>query len=555
MPGKSLTTAEFIKKAKEAHKDDCDNYDYSKTVYKNKRTKVTIICKKHGQFEQLPSNHYKSGCPKCGSEAQANKINFTQEQFIEKSLKNHKVKYDYTNTVYKSMRDSVDIICPDHGLFTQNAGDHSRGYGCPYCSNNVPLTQEEVIERSKKIHKNKYTYEKFKFKTVNKEALITCSIHGEFLQKVQNHLLGNGCPKCAGQNKTTEELIKQFRSIHKDKYDYSEVKYVKSCEKIKIICKTHGIFYQAPDKHLQGCGCPKCKGYYKTTDDYIKEASVIHNNKYDYSKVKYINAQAKIMIICKQHGEFNQKASSQLYGCGCPLCAKVGYSIGQIEWLTYLSLLHKKNIQHFNNGGEFIINGKPVDGYCKETNEVFEYHGNLFHGCPRTYPPNMLNPVNKKPMKQLYKETLQKEKMIKDAGYKLITIWEDQWQKMKKQLVTIQRFLKNRTKPKDLKKVDFKKSLVPNLEKKKCKPTCPHCKITFSRPSSRNKHVKNQVCTKKIEFKKYSCPMCKKICRDKYDYERHIGRKRPCKPSADVDYTTKNVEEKPKIVKIKIKKE
>lgn len=560
---KRMTTEDFLKKVQKERPDLYKILDYSETIYTNKLTNIKIICQKHNDFYQLPYNHLKGkGCPKCVDEKHSESLTMSQEDYLKKVKAVHqklKHDYDYSKTVYKSMRDSIDVVCKIHGLFTPNAGDHSKGTGCPSCSNSKPLTQEEVIERCKKIHKNKYSYENFKFKGVNKKTKITCPTHGDFPQKVQNHLSGSGCPKCAGQNKTTEELIEQFKKIHGDKFDYSKVEYTKSNKKVKIICKKNHIFKQTPDSHLKGQGCPKCAGYYKTTEEFIEEAKQFHGDTYEYSNVEYKNATTNIKITCKKHGDFKQQPHVHLRGAGCPLCAKVGFSIGQIEWLTYLSLLHKKDIQHFNNGGEFVINSKPVDGYCKETNEVFEYHGNLFHGCPRTFPPDMINPVNNKTMKELYEATLKKEQMIKDAGYKLITIWEDQWLKTKKQLVTVQRFLKNKTHPKNLKKKDFKKPLVDNLEKKKAKLTCPTCKKTFTTNTSRNKHVTNKVCTKKKQFKKYICQNCKKVCRDKYDYERHIKRTRPCKPPTDIkaleDKLKQKVEkkEKPKTVKIKIR--
>lgn len=560
---KGMSQEEFMKKLKTQRPDLYKTLDYSETIYTTRRTKIKIICKNHEPFFQLPNNHLKGkGCPKCVDKKHSESLTMSQEDYLKKVKAVHeklKHDYDYSNTKYKNMRSSINVICKKHGEFEQNAGDHSRGYGCPDCSNSKQLTQEEVIERTKKIHKGKYTYDNFKFKSVDKKSIITCPKHGNFPQKVQNHLSGNGCPKCAGQNKTTEELIAEFKEIHGDKYNYSEVKYTKSNKKVDIICKKHNIFKQTPDSHLKGQGCPKCQGYYKTTEEFTEEAIKVHGDKYTYKNVEYKNAITRVKITCKKHGDFKQQPHVHLRGAGCPLCAKVGYSIGQIEWLTYLSLLHKKDIQHFNNGGEFVIKGKPVDGYCKETNEVYEYHGNLFHGCPRTYPPDMINPVNNKTMKKLYEETMKKEQMIKDEGYTLITIWEDQWLEMKKKLVTVQRFLKNKTHPKDLKKKDFKTPLVKNLEKKKVKPTCPICKNTFTTNSSRNKHVKNKVCTKKIVPKKYVCGVCQRVCRDKHDYERHIARKRPCKPPIDIDSLQskltkqKTVKEKPKTVKLKIK--
>ena len=120
----------------------------------------------------------------------------------------------------------------------------------------------------------------------------------------------------------TTEFINKAKIVHGDKYDYSKVEYINSRTKITIICKVHNEFEQKPSKHLFGQGCPICGGLYKRTNtDFINDAIKIHGDKYDYSKVKYINSQEKVIIICKNHGEFEQKPNSHLNGQGCGKCA------------------------------------------------------------------------------------------------------------------------------------------------------------------------------------------------------------------------------------------
>lgn len=136
------TTVEFITKASQLH----DNkYDYSKVIYVNSRTKVDIVCPKHGVFKQLPSSHlYGNGCPKCAREwSDAHKQHHTESsrrsrgmttsEWIAKAREVHGDKYDYSRTVYVNQRTDVEIICPIHGVFTQKADSHIRGCGCRLC--------------------------------------------------------------------------------------------------------------------------------------------------------------------------------------------------------------------------------------------------------------------------------------------------------------------------------------------------------------------------------------------------------------------------------------
>ena len=128
---------------------------------------------------------------------------------------------------------------------------------------------------------------------------------------------------------STEKFIEKAKSRYGDKYDYSKVEYSGYNEKVCIICSEHGEFWQTPDVHLHKNGCPKCglesmrKKLSKTTDKFIEEARTIHGDKYDYSKVDYIDARTKVCIICPEHGEFWQEPSKHITGkkSGCPKCA------------------------------------------------------------------------------------------------------------------------------------------------------------------------------------------------------------------------------------------
>lgn len=115
--------------------------------------------------------------------------------------------------------------------------------------------------------------------------------------------------------------INKFKEIHGDRYDYSRVQYKTTAEKVLILCKEHGEFAQTPHNHLKGTGCPKCQGNKKKdTKQYIEDFQKIHGNTYDYSNVVCVNSDTKIEIICKEHGSFLQTPHSHLAGVGCPQC-------------------------------------------------------------------------------------------------------------------------------------------------------------------------------------------------------------------------------------------
>ena len=192
-------------------------------------------------------------------------------------------------------------------------------------------TTIEFIEEAKNVHGDKYDYSKVEYINKNTKVCIICPEHGKFWQRPSDHLQGAGCYKCGrknckGKKVTTKDFIENAVKLHGNKYDYSKSEYIDSKTKICIICPEHGEFWQLPTAHLQGQGCPKCKKYKigknkYNTKIFIEKSKLIHGNKYDYSKVNYIDSLTKVCIICPEHGEFWQEPNSHLRGFGCKKCA------------------------------------------------------------------------------------------------------------------------------------------------------------------------------------------------------------------------------------------
>ena len=323
------TTEQFIEDVQKIHGD---TYDYSKSIYVTNKIKIIIICKEHGEFQQLPTSHLSgTRCKKCAE----NMKKYTTEKFIKESKIMHGDKYDYSKANYVANKTKVIIICNEHGDFLQLAGCHLNGNGCKKCAYDI-LSQErkctttEFIENSKEIYGDTYDYSKTNY--INSKAAVTiiCKIHGDFEQNASNHLSGHGCKKCAeklrGENQkcSNANFLEKIKKVHGDKYDYSKTDYENCRTNISIICKIHGEFLQLPSHHLNGSGCKRCsnsgenKKY--TNCEFLEKTKIIHGDKYDYSKTNYLDSKTDIIIICKIHGEFTQKATTHLSGCGCKKC-------------------------------------------------------------------------------------------------------------------------------------------------------------------------------------------------------------------------------------------
>ena len=317
-----LTTEEFIKRAKEVHGD---KYDYSKVNYVNRKAKIIIICPIHGEFLQSPGNHLSgAGCPECGRIRTINSRRLTTEEFIKRAREIHGDKYDYSKVNYINSITPVTIICPVHGEFKQRPDNHIFGKtGCPYCNGGMKYTQEEFIKRAKEVHGDKYDYSKVNYIDSITPVTIICPIHGEFEQKPVYHLSGNGCSMCSGTKKlTNEEFIERAKGILGDGFGFEKTNYIDINTPVIITCPIHGDIQKIPHHILSlHSGCPYCNGRVKITqEEFIKRAKEVHGDKYDYSKVNYVNSNTPVTIICPIHGEFEQIPSVHLSNHGCPMC-------------------------------------------------------------------------------------------------------------------------------------------------------------------------------------------------------------------------------------------
>ena len=111
-----------------------------------------------------------------------------------------------------------------------------------------------------------------------------------------------------------KSIIKQFIKLHGSRYDYSKVEYKNLEKKVIIICKEHGEFLQKPSAHIKNkrSGCIEC-----LNENWIKRFKETHGNRYDYSKFK-VNG----IIICKIHGEFEQSPKTHWISAGCRRCTR-----------------------------------------------------------------------------------------------------------------------------------------------------------------------------------------------------------------------------------------
>lgn len=311
------------------------------------------------------------------------------EKFITKSKILHinkitnEPKYDYNLVEYVNAKTKVKIIClqDEHGLFEQTPDSHLHFHGCPECAGVKKLTTETFIRKANIVHNFGYDYSLVNYIDTITKIKIICKEHGIFEQIPNSHLsMIAGCPLCNNyREKDINDFIKNANIVHDFRYDYSITKYNKSSEKVEIICREHGIFKQTPNNHLSWNGCPDCAENTKgNTDEFIKTANEIHDFKYTYNKVIYVGVDIKVIITCKEHGDFLQTPYNHVkIQCGCPICKE---SKGEKKIKKFLE---ENNIIAFIRQYKFNdcknINQLPFDFYLQDYNLCIEYDGELHY--------------------------------------------------------------------------------------------------------------------------------------------------------------------------------
>lgn len=265
------------------------------------------------------------------------------------------------------------------------------------------MTFEKFLERAHAMYGVKYTYFTETWKDYQTPMHVKCNTCGyEYDQTPTSHINnGCGCRKCADKansermSMTFEEMLAKFREKHGNKYDYSKVKYLNRYTEIEIICPIHGSFYQMPDVHSSGSGCPKCglvnSGLSRRTpeSEVLQKFHEVHKDLYDYSEVVYQTMTTPVSIICKEHGAFLQTPYNHIKGHGCPTCAYI--SNGLQHRLSFEEFVEKARqthtIQYEYVRESYEKRSAPVSIICPKHGLFQQYAANHLSGydCPKCF--------------------------------------------------------------------------------------------------------------------------------------------------------------------------
>lgn len=336
----------------------------------------------------------------------------TTAQFIERAKAVHGDRYDYTNVLYLNQITPVTLICRIHGAFKQKPRDHIHaGAGCPQCSGNTKLTLDTFLREAKAKHGDTYDYSEVVIVNNTTPVSITCPTHGVFKQTPKQHKKGRGCPQCAPNKKLTQaEVLERFKAAHGARYDYSRVKYTSAPAKVDIVCRTHGVFKQRASLHWEGRNCPKC----------AKRALG------DHLFMGIEEAQARLAGVRDGYtydlSSMSNNKSMVTVTCDKGHTFQQQYNDVRRYGCPTCAKRHSKGEQELlafiqslvpsAHRSRKIITPQELDVWCPEQKLGFEYNGLYYHSDA---------------FDDAKWRHLNKSNAVSDAGGRLVHVWADDW--------------------------------------------------------------------------------------------------------------------------------
>jgi len=252
-----------------------------------------------------------------------------------------------------------------------------------------------------------------------------------------------GCPDCKKINERENKripfatLLQQFNK-HFPLFTYDESSYTNATTQMIGRCPDHGKFDIIPRLHALGKqDCPDCteiKRQQLWVETFKIKASKKHGGFYTYDDVVCGKPHIGVLITCPTHGTFSQRPGDHLRGHGCKACVNGSVSRKQIFWTMQVAERDNITIEHAGNVGEYLIPGTrfKADGFCRDTNTVYEFHGDAFHGNPELFKPSdKCHPFDKNiTAGELLLTTKKKEDTIRQAGFNLVVMWEHDFNKL-----------------------------------------------------------------------------------------------------------------------------
>lgn len=409
-----------------------NNGNFLSNQYINSKSKYLWECKyNHKWMTTYSSIRDGSWCPECSkiNKSKKNKISLKQCQELAK-----KFNGQFLSIECKDSKTKYKWKCDKNHIWLANYSFVKQGFWCKLCLDNF-LNERKILEFCDLAKKYNGEIVSTEYTTSRAKYLWKCCNNHEFYKKyeeVKNCKIF--CTKCNSLKVTINDCINLATN---KKGLFLSTEYISTSTKYEWQCENEHRWLANYENIKKGTWCPECSiiiGAKKRSNNINDCFELARQRHFEFLSKEFFNTKTLYVWKCKNGHVWKASYTNIKKGTECPKCSKK-YSKISIEWLTYISKSKNINIQHALNDGEYQIPKTKyrVDGYCKENNTCYEFHGDEFHCNPNKYKKDDTNFLFKK-AEDIWNHDSLKKNSILNAGYHYICIWESEWNKIKKTL-------------------------------------------------------------------------------------------------------------------------
>lgn len=308
------------------------------------------------------------------------------------------------------------------------------GRNCPYCAGQKVLINDSFAKNSKYIAEwdfDKNSLDPFCI-TIKSSRRVwwKCKNGHNWKAAIHTRTVKNTkCPYCAGKIACEDNNLEiEFPNLIGE-WDFnkngSPTDYLpKSNKKVWWKCKDgHEWEAKILNRTVNNSNCPYCSGTIVSKCNSFGESFPELLEEWDDNRSPFKihpYSSKKVWWKCKNNHKWQATVNHRSNGSGCPKCSNRVSKKSQ-KWLDMLKISNKFREKYIK------IEGKKFYFDALKDNVVYEFYGDYWHGNPKVFNENDLNPHVGLTYGELYKNTTKREILLKKHGFKMVSIWEKDW--------------------------------------------------------------------------------------------------------------------------------
>ena len=320
--------------------------------------------------------------------------------------------YELLSITYRNNKQVLKYRCSDGHVNGMSLANFITGKRCPDCYGNKKYTIDFIKQ---KFSEEDYTIVSNEYENGYIRLEYLCPKNHRNSMSWNNFRSGRRCPECQGIRRIDIGLIR--KEFENSRYVLLSEEYIDNQTKLEYLCDKGHFNTMSWGNFNLGKRCPDCANNKVLTIEYVR--SKFEEKGCTLLSTEYINSKSKLDYMCSA-GHIGSATWDSFYTAekDCPRCSKGGMSKVSQKWLDSLCIPNLKR--------EYLIKklGFRVDGFDPETNTVYEFLGDYWHGNPERFSSKKINLTIKKSFGQLYEETLDRINTLKVNGYKVVSVWE-----------------------------------------------------------------------------------------------------------------------------------